>query len=54
MITEKKKVYEAPKLEIFEYVVEQGFAISKVKVEEEFSELTDNEGEYESGYWDNL
>ena len=44
--------YEAPTLEVNEYVVEQGYAFSnQVKNFEEFSEITDSVGQTFHGEW---
>lgn len=44
----KKNAYLPPMLEVFEYEVERGFALSKIQGTTEFetfTELTDREGE---------
>ncbi len=45
--------YEAPALEVYEYKVEQGYAVTNLEMRnyEEFSEITDSIGGAFHGEW---
>jgi hypothetical protein len=51
--TQGKVPYVAPRLEVFEYTVEQGYAATNLKMRnrEEVSEITDSTGQNYHGEW---